>query len=91
MKRFHITIKNNEIGETLLDLDTNAIVAGILDDDGSFSIGHTHCNADGLLSTICSAEKAINQLLKKHPQLLLLKMLTETEEATDETTETTEN
>lgn len=92
MKKFHVTIKNNETGEITHDLDTSAIVAGILDDDGSYSVGATSCDAFGLLNAIDGAEKAIDHLLKRHPELLILKTIMEkSEDETEETTETTEN
>lgn len=92
MKKFHITIKNNETGEITHDLDTSAIVAGILDDDGSYAVSATSCDAFGLLNAISSAEKAIDHLLKRHPELLILKTIMEkSEDETEETTETTEN
>lgn len=97
MKKFHITIKNNETGEITHDLDTSAIVAGILDDDGSYSVSATSCNALELLQTVNSAEKAINLIYKKRPELLVLKLMVahteegEEAEETEEATETTEN
>ena len=92
MKKFHITIKNNETGEITHDLDTNAIVAGILDDDGAYAVSITSCNALELLNATGGAEKAIDHLLKGHPELLTLKTIMEkSEDETEETTETTEN
>lgn len=97
MKKFHITIKNNETGEITHDLDTNAIVAGILDDDGAYAVGITHCDSLGLLQAINSAENLITSMYKKHPELLILKLMVdrtedgEEVEETEEATEDTEN
>lgn len=90
MKEFHITITDNETGETIHDSDTNAIVGSILDDDGVFVIGQTHCNGDELLNAVIGAERAIEQLYENNPVLFFLKMMAKKEtkeEATDETTE----
>ena len=95
MKKYHITIKDNETGEITHDYDTGAIVGGVEAGDGYFALGLTECNAIELVNTICSAEKAIEAMLEGHPELLALKSLAtikkaaETEEA--EETETTEN
>ena len=92
MKKFHITITNNETGETLHDLDTKAIVGAILDDDGTFQIAFNKCNVNDMLNVIDGAERTLKHIYKKHPELALFKALTEkeeseTEEETDETTE----
>ena len=92
MKKFHITITNNETGETLHDLDTKAIVGAILDDDGTFSVAFNKCDVVDMLNVIDGVERTLKHLYKKNPELFFLKAMaekeeSETEEATDEPTE----
>lgn len=54
--KFHITIKDNETGETLRDLDTKAIIGGALNEEGAESIIIASCNNIELAKTIHAAE-----------------------------------
>lgn len=95
MKNFHITIKDNETGETVHDLDTDAIVGAISEDDSTWEILMTSCDANTLISTIDAAEKAIKHALKNRPELLILKLMAQCKGRkaadTEEATENTEN
>ena len=53
---FHITLKNNETGETLRDLDTKAFIGGALKEEGAESIIIAACNNVELAKTIHAAE-----------------------------------
>lgn len=62
MKKFHITIKNNETGEILRDLDTCAIIGAFdVDEEGTGCLVCTACNAIELAAT---ADAAVTAALK---------------------------
>ena len=73
-KRFHITIKNNETGEILNDIDTSCLIGAIDIGEGNTSIAFTHCNAISLVTTILAAKKAINNIYERNPHIKLLEM-----------------
>lgn len=66
MKKFHITITDNETGETIVDQDTKAII-GAIDgsEDVTSAMGFTHCNVIELLATATAAKKTADKLLNK--------------------------
>lgn len=54
--KFHITIKDNETGETLRDIDTKAFIGGALNEEGAESIIIASCSDIELAKTIHAAE-----------------------------------
>lgn len=75
-KRFHITIKDNEKDELLLDIDAVAIVGGVSDgDNGSYQLGFTSCNAINIGIAISECDEARNKLVKANPEILLAQTL----------------
>ena len=66
---FHITITNNEPGETLHDVDVCAIVGAFSDGARTGCVGLTSCNAFDLAETINGAEDVIQHLYSGHPEV----------------------
>ena len=93
MEKFHITITNNETGETVRDHDTNAILAVVDHGEQTGSLLLTACDVDTMLNVVARLEELTKRIYKKNPELFLLlkafqaKKARETEETTDETTE----
>jgi len=82
---FHIAIKDNETGEMLCDVDTNAILASIDQDDGTMSSVHTNCDGRTLTATLCGLLNIAQKLKAEHPRLYkmakkITKKATKTEE-----------
>ena len=65
MKKFHITIKDNETGKTLHDLDTAAIVGGIESGDGVTVLGLTRCKQSDLVYTVAFAKLAVHLVTRE--------------------------
>ena len=68
---FHITITNNETGETLADLDSCAIIGAIdVEEKGTREIAMFDCNGIVLAATaadaIVNAREAIEDMPKAH-------------------------
>ena len=75
-KGFHITIIDNETGETLHDADVCAIVGAFNEGERTGALGLTKCNAFDIAATIKGAKTAIQHLCANHPELeLLVKVL----------------
>lgn len=79
MKKFHVEIKDNETGSTIVNtgstivnIDTDAIIGAVNEDDGTRSIGFTSCNFEKLFNAIVGSKKAIAQIEEKHPELKML-------------------
>ena len=85
MKKFHITITNNETGEVVHDMDTGAIIGAIggAEDEGAYSIGLTACNLMDLATAVASAKKAVDILLEKNPAVRLVIELASLKEVND--------
>lgn len=64
MKRFEITIKDLEKGETIEKVKTNCIIGAVSDADNNkvVSIGLTETNLFEILKTIQAAEDAIQEI-----------------------------
>ena len=75
--KFHLTITNNETGETIRDENINAILAGIHNEKGTASIVITECTAVDLLPTIIAAKSAVKTCTDDDPMLALFVALTE--------------
>ena len=64
MKQFHVTIKNNETGEIIKDIDSDAIIGSIASEDGTAAVVMTHCGTKQMINSILTAKKAANIALK---------------------------
>lgn len=72
MKRFHITITNNETRETLVDTDSGAIVAAIDEGEGTRAVQFTHCDLPSHAAALISMQKTINKTIGRNPILGVL-------------------
>ena len=68
-KGFHITITNNETGETLHDADVCAIVGAFNEGERTAVVGLTMCNALDIAETINGAKDAIQHICADHPEI----------------------
>lgn len=76
-KKFNLTIKNLETGETLVDDNTNAIVCTYNADGKSGSILFTSCDTVDLIEVLVTAEKLIKQAYTDKPNVLLARLFLE--------------
>lgn len=65
MKRFHITITDNETGETIYDTDTTAIIGGFENGDKTNTLVFTDCDFVDIACTLTAAKQAINAITKE--------------------------
>ena len=72
MKNFHITITNNNTGESILDTDSDAIIGAVKNDIGVNAVAFTNCCTSGYAQTIAAAQAVVNELLKENKKLKLL-------------------
>ena len=71
--KYTVTIKDNESGEILREVECNSLVGGIsFDDERSASIGIANCDGGELLGACKSAKKAIYKVLEDDPSLRIL-------------------
>lgn len=71
MEKFHITITDNETGETLVNLDTCAIIGAMDEGDlGTSMIDYEECNSICLAATITGAQVVANRAMKDLPMPL---------------------
>lgn len=74
MKKFHITITNNETGETCIDIDTKVIIGAINNDEGTQVLCASQCNAVELSATCAGALQAVNHGIEGLPKPLRKKV-----------------
>lgn len=67
MERFHITITDKKTGETLVDIDTAAIVGAADEGEGTRNMCFTHCGLVELMATATGALKAADKVTKELP------------------------
>ena len=84
MKKFHITITENETGKALVDTDTDAIVAGIDENEETHVVHAAHCPVATHAATITGVLEEIKEAREKNPMLDLLLMLYEKHKDADE-------
>ncbi|MBP3590191.1 MAG: hypothetical protein J6J61_06405 [Muribaculaceae bacterium] len=97
--KFHITITNNETGETLHDADTCAIIAGVNEGEESGCIVMVDCGPIALAETLeaakTAAKTAVHTATDKHPEIKalaeLLRLLDKREQAESIETEEPKN
>ncbi|MBR5865745.1 MAG: hypothetical protein IKY89_05680 [Alistipes sp.] len=70
--KFHITITDNETGETLHDSDTIAIIGVFHDGEEAHGIGYTLCNPLRLAHTLRSCENVLDATRERNPELGVL-------------------
>lgn len=75
MKKFHITIKNNETGEIIHNVDTDAIIGAVHEEGKTAAIGLTACNGATLLETASATKKVLKEITSKSPMLSILDIL----------------
>lgn len=75
--KFHLTITNNETGEIIRDVDTNAILAGIHTEKGACALVLTECSGADLIPTIHAAKGAVKTCIDDAPLLAAFVALTE--------------
>lgn len=71
MKKFHITITNNDTGEAIHDHDTNAIIGAVALDETVRGITLANCTAVEMANTISAAQKTIERAINGHTSLFL--------------------
>lgn len=67
--RFHITIKDNKTGETLLDSDACAIIGGVNKGGSTVTLASVSGNAEDYAQALASAEEVAEIIREKHPEL----------------------
>lgn len=78
--KYTVTIKDNETGKIVREVECNSIVGGVsFNDTESASIGISSCNGKELLGACQSARKAISKIIKDSPALRLFYSLYEME------------
>lgn len=71
--KYTVTIKDNESGEIVREVECNSIVAGVsINEESSASIGIADCEGRELLGACESAKKAIYRVLEDDPTLQIL-------------------
>lgn len=69
---FHLTITNNETGETEFDFDFEAIIGGVIEENGNRAMALTDCGPYELATAIRRAERAAKMMREKHPGIVVL-------------------
>lgn len=82
--KFHITIKDNETGETLRDIDTNAIIGGVVKEEGSETILIAKCNDYDLAKAVIATEMGTKHVKRQKGLLFRLLLADMTEGTTTE-------
>ena len=70
MEKLQITIKNLETGETIVDVNTGAIIGAIDDGEGTRCICLSACNGRDLAATAAGALQAANKAMADMPKSL---------------------
>lgn len=74
--KFNLTIKNNETGEIIQNLDIDAIIGGVhLKGEESAVIVMSETNTLGLFGAFTAAEKAIAHTLEDDEDIKMLAMM----------------
>ena len=73
--RFHVTITDNETGETIYDGDTCAILASVQDREETNCILTTDCKPRFLAAALAGLRYVEKKLIKNHPDILMLALL----------------
>ena len=90
MAKWHITITENETGDTKLDIDTDVIVAGIDDHNGTRVVHCTHADAVSHVAAMYGVTKSIEEAQTRNPILGALMTMLAQREGVQVHTETVE-
>lgn len=89
---FHLAITDNETGETVRELDFEALVGTVHIAEGEAGgLYMTCCNSFALVETVIAGEHLIDRVKKEHPEVAMLcalHKLSGIEPETEETEET---
>lgn len=69
MKRLHVIIIDNETGETLRDVHTDAIVGAIDEGENVTGFCTAQCDPYTMAAVLECAEDTVHRQLKEHPEL----------------------
>lgn len=89
--KWHLTIKDNETGETVQDLDVCAIIAGIGTENGERAMAMANCTGGKVVATALAAEDALQNVYDENPIAKHLTKLAKAKKALAETETETEN
>lgn len=70
--KYHVTIKDNETGETHIDQDVNAVLLATNTEEDNRAMLLTHCNILGLVGLYVGAEKQLKKIENESPMAVLL-------------------
>lgn len=74
-KPFHLTITDNETGETVRDLDFDAIIGAVhLSEEQAGGLYITKCSVANIAATVVAAESLLDHIQHLDPSLRLLKL-----------------
>ncbi len=73
--KFNLTIKDNETGEILRNIDTNAILAGVCDNGQPQAILLADCDAKELAIATVATERTLTKVWGENPEVQGLAML----------------
>lgn len=65
--KWHLTIKDNETGETVKELDICSIIGAVGTEDGSCALAMTNCTGAKMVETLLSAEDALQTTYADNP------------------------
>ena len=87
MGKFHITITDKETQETLVDVDTNAIIAGIDEPEGTRGLCLTECSVINHAAILLALQDIIDKNIKDNILLGMLVAHTRAKHSTETTEE----
>ena len=91
-KKFHLTVTNNETGETLCDINTGVIIGAADGGEGTHSFSFVAGEIFKIVATIVGVKKILDTLYDDHPKLKAAEILHAVfNEEHEETAETAEN
>lgn len=70
---FHLTITDNETGETVREVDFDALIGTTHTAEGKVgALWITRCNSFALVETVLAGEHIIDHVKKEHPEIAML-------------------
>lgn len=69
MKKWHITITDNETSENIFEKDSDAIIGAVGVDGGTHALGFTNCKFVTLCSALKVARQVIDEILADKPEV----------------------